>query len=398
MLVIARQGGKRELIGRRRVQALRDFSPGDEVVVSFYLDVSAEKSPRQEYRVIARNLLREAKSGLDEFWTKEARRAVEADLDKIERFVNLGFQREGRTQGLAVFACEPRGLWEVFSLPGPAPDLAVTAAAPYLRPLWLQLFDHPRYGVALLHRAGGRFLVVSGGEAEEVLTVASDVPSRVRRSGWAGLKGRRIERHIGDHVWRHLKEMADRTLALCQEQECDYLVVGGNQELGSQFMEFLVSPWRERLLGFLPLPATARPALIVAEVGKLGEEAARRRGKEALDAVLSEVKAGGQVVTGLAGTLRALQEGAVTTLVVDRGFSASGFRCRPCGHLDLQTGLCPRCGRILEPVPDLVTEMVELALERGCAVERVDQVPRRDQLRGVGALLRFLPTPSGIQR
>lgn len=381
------------MLSRRQVNALREFEPGQDVVVSFYLDVSAGRYPRREYQVKARTLIKEARDGLDPGLSREVRRAAEADLDRIEQFVALGFQREGGTRGLSVFACEPRGLWQAYPLPGPVPDLVVPAATPYLRPLWLQLHDYPRFGVVLLERAGARFLEVAGGQVRELESATSDVPSRVRRSGWAGLKGRRIERHIEDHVQRHVKDAATRAVALAGEQDWDYLVLGGSAELSGQFLESVVAPWRERVLGVLPLLATARPAEVQEAVNRLHVEVSRTRGRKALDELLAAVRAGGQVVTGLPGTLRAVREGAATTVVVDADFSASGFRCPTCGHLDLQAGSCPRCVRPLVEEPDLVTELVELALERGCQVERVREAPRLDQLRGVGAMLRYLPAP-----
>ncbi|MDI6894075.1 MAG: Vms1/Ankzf1 family peptidyl-tRNA hydrolase [Bacillota bacterium] len=382
------------MLSRRQVEVLRQFQAGpDAVVVSLYLDVSAEKYPRREYQVTARKLLREARESLDPTLPREVRRAAEADLERMEQYVGLGFQREGGVRGLSVFACEPRGLWQVYGLPGPVPDLVVPAGAPYLRPLWLQLHDYPRFGVVMVERAGSRFLTAGGGQAREVETLASDVPSRVRRSGWAGLKGRRIERHIDDHVQRHLKEVAGRAQALAEEHDCDYVVVGGNPALSQQLLHGLASPWRERVLGTLPLAAAARPAQVLEAVTGLHEEVSRSRGRKALEDVLAEVRAGGNVVTGLPGVLRAVQEGAATTVVVDSAFNTSGCRCPSCGYLDLQAGACPRCARTLVAVADLVTELMELALERGCQVERVGGAPRRDQLRGVGALLRYLPTP-----
>lgn len=382
------------MLSRRQVEALRQFRPGQEVVVSFYLDVSADKYPRREYQVRARNLLREARDSLDAGLPREARRAAEADLDRVEQFVTLGFQREGGVRAVAVFACGPRGLWESHPLPGPVPDLVVASSVPYLRPLWLQLYDYPRYGVTLLDRAGCRFVEASAGRGMELENLVSDVPARVRRSGWAGLKGRRIERHIDDHVQRHVKDAAERAVRWAEQREWDFLAVGGTPELAQQFLDCLASPWRERVVGVLPLSATARVAQIGEEVARLHEETSRVRGRKALEDVLSEVRAGGQVVTGLAGTLKAVREGAATTLVVDTSFTASGFRCPSCGFLDLEAGSCPRCRRPLVVVPDLVTELMELALERGCQVERVTEAPRRQQLRGVGALLRYLPAPA----
>jgi len=383
--------GGDEVLSRRQVEMLRQFQPGPDVVVSFYLDVSPDRYPRREYQVTARNLLREARESLDPALPREVRRAAEADLDRVEQFVGLGFQREGGVRGLSVFACAPRGLWQVYGLPGPVPDLVVPGRAPYLRPLWLQLHDYPRFLVVLVERAGSRFLEVGGGQVREVESLASDVPPRVRRSGWAGLKGRRIERHIDDHVQRHLKEVAGRAATLAEERDCDCLVVGGNPALAQQLLDSLGSPWRERVMGTLPVSAGARPAGVLQAVRELHREVSGSRGRKALEELLAEVRAGGRAVTGLAGTLRAVQEGAAATVVVDSDFTAAGFRCPACGHLGLEAGTCPRCARALLPASDLVAELVALALERGCQVERVGDVPRRDRLRGVGALLRYLP-------
>lgn len=379
------------MLSRRELSALRGFEPGQNVVVSFYLNVGADRYPRREYQVKARSLLREARENLDQGLPREVRRAAEADLDRIEQFVTLGFQREGGTRGLSVFACEPRGLWRAYALPGPVPDLVVPAATPYLRPLWLQLYDYPRSGVVLLERAGVRFLEVAGGGVTELESASSDVPPRVRRSGWAGLKGRRIERHIDDHVQRHVREAVARTVALAGERDWDYVVPGGTPDLAAEFQVSLPSPWRERVPGVLSLPAGASAQRVQEAVGGLHARVAAARARRALDDLLAAVRAGGQAVTGLPATLRAVREGAAATLVVDAGFSAAGFRCPTCGYLELEAGSCPGCARPLVEAPDLITELVEMALERDCQVERVREAPRLEQLRGVGATLRFLP-------
>ncbi len=89
------------------------------------------------------------------------------------------------------------------------------------------------------------------------------------------------------------------------------------------------------------------------------------------------------------GTLTALQEGKVDTLVVARDGQMQGARCTQCGFVFVRdVSRCPYDGNEqMEPV-DVLEEMVRLAEQQGADIQFADANAVAD-LRGAAALLRF---------
>jgi peptide subunit release factor 1 (eRF1) len=103
--------------------------------------------------------------------------------------------------------------------------------------------------------------------------------------------------------------------------------------------------------------------------------------------------AGGAGVIGLDGTVAALLEGRVRTLLVADGAAADGAVCPQCDYFAARPfDRCPLCGNEAETPTDVVEVAVERAVLSGADVESL-LGEARDTLRGrgheVGALLRY---------
>jgi peptide subunit release factor 1 (eRF1) len=97
----------------------------------------------------------------------------------------------------------------------------------------------------------------------------------------------------------------------------------------------------------------------------------------------------GWAVNGLVGTLAALAQGQVRTLLVDPLAEQVGVRCRETGRLALAESDCdPEGGG--DPIPDLVDEAIEEALRQGGHIDVVEDDDLRAKIDGVAALFRFV--------
>ena len=93
---------------------------------------------------------------------------------------------------------------------------------------------------------------------------------------------------------------------------------------------------------------------------------------------------------GLPACLAAVGRGAVDRLLVPDDGIIPGFACDRCGVLSAVRGECPGCGTATRPVPDLLEEMVQRALDDDGRVTVV-----RDAPFSVAAKLRFPVTVEG---
>lgn len=384
-------------LNQREVQQLAAFQARPYLVLSIYLNADGRAREPGVVRSQAHALLHQARMELESRWDRLAhavREAARADLERCRAFVD-SFLPHGACRGLAVFSCAGRHWWQHFSVPRPVPDRILWDFDPLVLPAVRLLEDYPQTGVVLLDWKEGRYFGSRLGEVEELRVVRDEVPGRVRVGSWYGLADKRIERHIEDHVRRHVQHVAAEARRIFEAWPITWLLVGGNAELFEDFRHCLVYTLRQRWAKELKLPAHAsleevREAVLAAE-----QELEHQRETALLQQLYDEWRAGAYGVVGVAETLRALAAGEVQTLISDASLQRPGFRCETCGSLSEAGDRCPLCGATsLRACADLVDEAIEDTLAQGGQAEVVgDQEEfRRDG--GLGALLRFRLRPA----
>ena len=363
-------------------------------VTSLYLDVDGRRWPRRSQYV------RRAQDMIDDACREaeaqggDAHGSALGDKQRLESFVSEEFERSGRVQGLAAFSCSGAGLWEAIQVPQPVRDVARVLPGPYLVPLEAVLELAETFCTTIVDRARARIFASRLGEIEETSSVLDEVPGQHDQGGWAQA---RLQRHVEDHVQRHLKRVAEALLKLYEARPFDHLVLAGPEEAVAELERELHDYVGRRVLARIVLPITASTDEVLEKAVELERELEARREREAVERVVSEARAEtGRAMAGVVDTLAALEASRVGTLVVTTGLQAAGIRCTSCGHLAAQGERCELCGSEVVQVPDLVEEAVEVALERHCRVESVPSskdAPRwvkdLESLGGIGALIRF---------
>ena len=366
------------------LRKLADWSADGVPITSLHLDVDGRRAVgRGDYLTRLEPLLKSLNLN---GWDRERRASVAGDLDRIRRYVREEFDRSG-VRGLAIFSASASGLWETVQVARPLRDRIEVGSRPNLLPLEVVLESLETFCVALVDRERARVFVVEGDRAEEVEEFKDDVPGRHDQGGWSQS---RYQRHIEEHVHRHLKRTAEVLRAVQERRPFDHLVLGGAEELVAELERELHDYVSRRIVDRTPMPISTSAAAAVAHCQELERLREASREAEALSRLVSEVEGRtGRAVAGLADTLAALEAGRVDTLVVDARFHAEGVRCPACGHLDLREGPCAACGTETTGVERLEEVTVEEALRRRCRVETVGSAPSLDSLGRIGALLRF---------
>lgn len=365
------------------LRKLTDWSP-EQPVTTLYLDVDGRRHPsRNGYVVRMRDLVKG--QSLDR-WDREHRRSVGEDLEAIRRFVEEELDRSG-VGGIAVFSSSRSGLWEDVRVALPFRDRIHVGSRPLLIPLEGMLERFETFCVLVADRERARLLYVRQDRVEEVAEIHDDVPGQHDQGGWSQA---RYQRHIEDHVQRHLKHTAQALLRASERHPFDHLILAGAEELVAELERELHDYVARKVLDRIVLPVTASPGEVRERVLAIEAELEARREAEALARLTTEARAGtGRAVTGLAETLQALEAGRVETLVVAADLRADGRRCPRCGHLSPAEARCAACGAETEAADHIVEEAVELAVRQKCRVETIGGAEELEALGGLGALLRF---------
>jgi peptide chain release factor subunit 1 len=367
--------GQVESLARRRAE---------EGVLSVYIKVDPilgydVGQPVAKFKGALRRFARDA--------TEAERAALEREKDKVLDYLKSW---EPHCRGLALFSCQPAGIWQTFELPVLVPSFVAVAHTAQAELLAQLLEDFPRLAVALLDGSAARIYLGEQAAWERDASITSDVPGRHDQGGWAQA---RFQRHIEFHETQHLKKVAEELERLYQDEPFKGLVIVGGTEAAREIEELLSEVVAGRVIGRLSADFKQEPDnQILERVLRLATEADTLAEENLVQRIVDSAEAGGRGAVGLKNTLEAVVEGKVDTLAVAEGVAMEGAVCPRCDYFTAEPfKQCPACATTGELVDDVVDYAVERTILRGGRVKIVGGKAREWLLaRGaLGALLRY---------
>jgi peptide subunit release factor 1 (eRF1) len=377
---------------RERLQRLAAVDVGRHRVVTCYQKLEPRDRSRGKYLIKLKNRVREVvqalpRLGLD----RVAQEEVERDLERIQDF----FRNPGNlpsTQGIALFACEPIGLFEAVPLPFVYRSRMAVDTTPLVRELASVEDEFGRLLTVVLDRTAARFFEVAAYGAVELPGLRADSTRGKRFRGDAdgpsGWGEHTYNNRIRTEKQRHYEAIARELFAIDRRRPAHGIVLAGTGADAAAVEPFLHNYLVERVIGTARLnPKEATPAR-VHEATLVVREAWERDAERALVREMQEAVGSGWSVNGMTPTLRALSRGQVRALLVHADAGEPGFRCAESGRLALNERDCRAEG---EPIPvlDVVDDAIEEALRQGVDVNVVYEPQARDAIEGLAGLLRF---------
>ena len=309
------------------------------------------------------------------------------DLDRITTYLRTPDNLPS-TQGLAIFACGPIGLFEAIPLPFVYRSRVAVDTAPLVRELASVEDEFGRLLTVVLDRTAARFFEVTAYQASELSGLRAD-STRGKRfrgddDGPPGWGEHTYNNRIRTEKQRHFEAIARELFAIDRRQPAHGIVLAGTGTEAAAVEPFLHNYLVERVLGTARLnPKEATPAR-VHEATLAVREAWERDSERALVHEMGEALGSGWSVNGMTPTLRALSRGQVRALLVHADAGEPGFRCSESGRLAITERDCRAEGEAI-PVLDVVDDAIEEALRQGVDVNvvyepagaRRDRGPRR---------------------
>jgi peptide chain release factor subunit 1 len=388
-----------EATDRSELERLAALGPGPKVLsICINLDPGQFPTPRDRRSEVV-SLVDQAASRVEQE-DEPDRKELRKDVQKLRAWLLEHPDWENGARGLAIFLSNARDLFEVFKVAAPVSTTVAIEATPYLEPLAV-LAPSRAVCVALVERDRARIFCGNEAALEEIADERDEeVPGRHDQGGWSQP---RYQRHIEDHVDRHLGDVAARLLDLYKEGRVERLVIGCTEELLPRVLDHLHSYLRERFAGRVEVDiktANADDVRKLAAAVLQGED--ERREAELFERLRRELAVGGRAAYGLEGTLAALNEARVEVLITRPDLSEPGVFCPKCGWLGVAPhpgggnplaeaagSECPVDGETLDHTGNVVGK----AVERAILLSAETCVPRfhddLDRLGGIAALLRF---------
>jgi peptide chain release factor subunit 1 len=365
------------------IRRLVDRPVGDVPVTSVYLNTDGAQFPRAaDYETRLDGLLREVRKVADALQERQ-RASVCADAEAISRWVRSEFDRSD-VRGLGLFSTGGE-IFESVRVAVTVRNLARVSDTPYVVPLEALLSRHHHIGLVIIERDKARIFRYRLGRAQEYLGIASDVHRQHKQGGWSAP---RYQKNIEQEVLHHMKEAGDILRKVHEVEPLDALVIGGPHAEAVEFSKTL-HPYLQRIVHGPPisLPLHVSADDLKTPFRKVEQELVSGRRSALLQRLAAAQGQAEKAAKGIRHVLEAVNAKRVEVLFVVEGAGVPGYRSAS-GALALHEEEAAAYGGFVEPVPDLVDEVIEEAVRGGAQIELFRDGVRLDG-HPVAALLRF---------
>jgi peptide chain release factor subunit 1 len=317
--------------------------------------------------------------------THEQRGALKADFERIARWFDDEFDRDG-AQGVAIFAAGLDNFWSTLALPEPVPDRFKVGHELFLAPLVPVVARADGTIVAVVGREAGQLYRLQAGRLQEIGDYSDETPGQHDQGGWS--QGR-YQRHIDHLVQEHVKDVAEVLDRNRRRYRVPKIVLVSSEEMRSEFLDALSAEAREAVVGTVSAEAHAGAAQLLEAVTPVLEEAEAKDEAEVLGRWREDAGRGARASSGWEQTLEAASDGRVDILLFQDGVEHQAFRCPACGRAAAAGGSCPLDGTSLEATDAGLDLAVHQTLAHGGEVWAIRHQQDLAPVEGIGALLRF---------
>jgi hypothetical protein len=331
-------------------------------VISLYLPLSPEAiTPKataltRAFHSIKTRALDERKDFVESL-SKPQREMLTFDLQEIETFL-AEYLVPKDVRSLVIFKSGEE-LNRVFGLPVRTPELLVIDPDPIVTPLEAVIEEQERILLLEVTKEESRLAVYHFGRCQEIDRIQSFVPTdRVDKS----VPGH-AQRHRLTHLQWHLKTTGLRAYHRFAEQDCDALIVMGEERIQHLLDEYLHESLKSKIIARINGSPVGDPRDRKDLVDQALRDHKAKRETNALDQ-LGEHKPD-TLVSGLSSVIDALNYFRVRDLFVAEGLQHKGVICRQHHYIALERTECPFCNTKLLPVDNVVDEIIEVARLHG---------------------------------
>lgn len=350
---------------RDMMRQLAAFEPGAEPVLSVYLDMrpqeTGENPAVRAGLIILKDRLREIEKTL---WPRGAAfDSFQDDAARIDRY--LAEELPPAAQGLALFACAGRDLFEAVTAGAPFENQVSAGTVPDLFQLARLLEEQETAVVAVVDTNTARLFVTRLGSLDEV----DRTTRRYRKSPIGGSNPERYQRHIAKHRTEVAREVAAEIERVVDREEAVRVILAGDAVAIPPLRAALSPRIADLVEDVRRIDILAPLDEIDNEVAPILAQAEAEDSRSLADQVIGAVQAGGLGVVGLELTRWALEHGQGDVLLLT-----------PEAPIDEEAR----------------SELVRLATTTGADVEVVLEHASFQHMGGVGALLRYRHEPDAI--
>jgi len=281
---------------------------------------------------------------------------------------------------LAIFASNKHNFLKYISLPIEVENSLIVDSSPYIRPLARIQDEWESFTLLLVSTNYAKIFSVSMGQIKDTKQLSKDIMNRHKKGGCSQARFNRLRRGA---IHSFLKEVVEALEKRADER----IILAGPGNAKIQLIEMLTKPIQDNIIEVLDIDVDDEVKLMKQSI-RLIAEREKHEGYEAIKHLKEEILKDGLATYGIKDTLKAVKNGQVELLLIQKDIKLTGWICENCQIVDkgiLST--CPYCGNKTSQV-DVLEEILEFAERTDADIEFTDSDELAD-LGHIGAILRF---------
>ena len=325
--------------------------------------------------------------GLDTKFLERRKKAIRSLLKgDIRDNFNKSIQKiESELKGkndesIAIFASNKNNFLKSIVLPVKVENTLIVDSSPYLRPLARMLDEWESFSLVLLNSNSAKIYSVSFGEITDSKKLSSDIMNKHKKGGCSQARFNRLRRGAIHSFFTELVEELE-------ERADDQIIIAGPGTSKNKFAEMLPQALKEKVIDIIDIDIGDENKLLKESVHLISEKE-QRESSEAVKHLKQEILKDGLAVYGPMETMKAVRNGQVELLIIEKGYKLPGWICESCqvvreGNMDK----CPYCNNDTSKV-DVIEEILEFAERTDAEIEFTDDEEIKE-LGHVGGILRY---------
>ena len=281
---------------------------------------------------------------------------------------------------VAIFGSHKHDFLEYYSLPMQLDNVLVVDSSPYIRPLARIQDEWESFTLLLVSSNYAKIFSVSMGTIDDTKKLSADIMNKHKKGGMSQARFNRLRRGA---IHTFLKEVTEALLEIAD----DRIIIAGPGNIKNQFIDQIPKDLNNKIIDVIDININDEKKLLRESINLI-KEREQRQSSEAVKTLKEEILKDGLAVYGWEETLKAVKNGQVELLILEKNYRQPGWICENCQVVrDGVKKTCPYCGNKTSEV-DVFEEILEFAERTDADIEFTGDKEIAD-LGHIGAILRF---------
>ena len=307
------------------------------------------------------------------------------DKDEQDNFADTIKQikeyiKTSRDNNLALFASKKYNFLKAVVLPVEIHNSLVVDSSPYIRPLARIQDEYESFTLVLINTNYAKLYSLSMGAVDATKNLSSNIMNKHKKGGQSQARFQRLRTGAIHAFYKEVEEALEN---IADKQ----IILTGPGQAKHQFYDILPKHLKERIIDQFDISIDDEQQLLEKSIHLISKNE-EHKSTQALQHLKAEILKDGLAVYGLDETLKAVQNGQVDLLLIEKDYKVKGCLCENCQILKAgPIKECPICGGPTTEA-DVIEEIIEFAHRTNAEIEFTSD-EELAQLGHIGGILRY---------